>query len=248
MLNLKINWNISEEVKNKIKFIEAISNSKWNINIKWDIKPEFLDSMLIQLVLLDKAKEDTIEFKWVWEKLGFKKNKDKEYTFMDLKWKTWLDGKNWINWKDWKDWLNWIDGFDWKDWENWTSWIDWKDWENWKDWVNWLDWESLEYDIKGNSIGIKLKWERDFKYIRVTWMRWPPWAPWQSITQPLSWNYYATNWSVTPTINLNNWSWDIYEYTLKWVTRYRFVWDTYSPTTDWFYTDLLLTDLIIMRG
>ena len=60
MLNLKINWNISEEVKNKIKFIEAISNSKWNINIKWDIKPEFLDSMLIQLVLLDKAKEDTM--------------------------------------------------------------------------------------------------------------------------------------------------------------------------------------------
>lgn len=33
MLNLKINWNISEEVKNKIKFIEAISNSKWNMGI-----------------------------------------------------------------------------------------------------------------------------------------------------------------------------------------------------------------------
>ena len=178
MINLNINWNISEEVKNKIKFIEAISNSKWNINIKWDIKPEFLDSMLIQLVLLDKAKEDSIEFKWVWEKLGFKKNKDTKYTFMDLKGKQWSNGKDWVSWKDWKDWVSWLDGFNWKDWVNWISWTDWKDWENGQDWKDWVSWDSLEYDIRWNEIGIRIKGKGEFQYIRVTWERWIRWMSW----------------------------------------------------------------------
>jgi len=74
---------------------------------------------------------------------------------------------------------------------------------------------------------------------------WQPIGWWSSLP---TWNYYATNWSEEPSFNSNNWDWTIYNYTLDGVTRFRFVANTYSPTTDWFYTDVWLTDLVIMRG
>jgi len=74
---------------------------------------------------------------------------------------------------------------------------------------------------------------------------WQPVEWWDSLP---TWNYYATNWSEEPTINSNNWDWDIYNYVLNWITRYRFVANDYSSTTDWFYQEDTLTTLIVMRG
>ena len=47
--------------------------------------------------------------------------------------------------------------------------------------------------------------------------------------------YLVTNWSVTPTLNTAITGGDVYDYTLDWITRYRFVPTTYNPTQDTFY-------------
>lgn len=209
MLDLKINGRIPQEVKNKIKFIESIANAKWNINIKWNIKEEFLDSMLIQLVLLDKSKEDSFDFKWDGEKLGFKKKKDPKFSFMNLKWEDWKD------WKDWKDWLNgvnwidgkdWINGIDWINGLNGLNWIDWTDWVDWVDWKDWINWASLEYDFRNDELWIRLKGETEFNYVNIRWPRWVKgfsWDKWDSAN--------ATSTTLTAgTYNLDTVFWTIY--------------------------------------
>lgn len=65
------------------------------------------------------------------------------------------------------------------------------------------------------------------------------------------WTYYATTWSVEPTLNASITGGDVYNYTLDGVTRYRFVPTTYDATEDAFYTTFsggLLTGLIVSRG
>lgn len=47
--------------------------------------------------------------------------------------------------------------------------------------------------------------------------------------------YLVTNWSVTPTLNTAITGGDVYDYTLDWITRYRFVPTIYNPTQDAFY-------------
>lgn len=68
---------------------------------------------------------------------------------------------------------------------------------------------------------------------------------------PVTWIYYATTWSVSPTLNSSIAGGDVYNYTLSETTRYRFVPTTYDPTLDAFYTTFsggVLSGIIIARG
>lgn len=66
-----------------------------------------------------------------------------------------------------------------------------------------------------------------------------------------TWSYYATTWSVEPNLNSSITGGDVYNYTLKGTTRYRFVPTTYDPTQDAFYSTFsagVLSDIIVTRG
>lgn len=66
-----------------------------------------------------------------------------------------------------------------------------------------------------------------------------------------TWDYYATNWSVAPTLNSSITGGDVYDYTLDGTTRYRFVPTTYDATQDAFYSTFsggLLSGIIVTRG
>jgi len=66
-----------------------------------------------------------------------------------------------------------------------------------------------------------------------------------------TWSYYATTWSVEPTLNSSITGGDVYDYTLNGTTRYRFVPDPYDPTQDAFYSTFsagVLSDIIVTRG
>jgi hypothetical protein len=66
-----------------------------------------------------------------------------------------------------------------------------------------------------------------------------------------TWSYYATTWSVEPTLNSPITGGDVYNYTLDDTTRYRFVPTTYDPTQDAFYSTFsagVLSDIIVTRG
>lgn len=66
-----------------------------------------------------------------------------------------------------------------------------------------------------------------------------------------TWSYYATTWSVEPTLNSSITGGDVYNYTLNGTTRYRFVPTTYDPTQDAFYSTFsagVLSDIIVTRG
>lgn len=66
-----------------------------------------------------------------------------------------------------------------------------------------------------------------------------------------TWDYYATNWSVAPTLNSSITGGDVYNYTLNGVTRYRFVPTTYDANQDAFYTTFsggVLSGIIVTRG
>lgn len=66
-----------------------------------------------------------------------------------------------------------------------------------------------------------------------------------------TWSYYATTWSVEPTLNTTITGGTVYDYTLDGTTRYRFVPTVYDATEDAFYTTFgggLLTGLIVSRG
>ena len=65
---------------------------------------------------------------------------------------------------------------------------------------------------------------------------------------PLSWDYFATNWSVAPTKVSTTAGGSVYSYTLTGVTRYRFVPLPYNPAQDAFYSDAGLTTLVAARG
>lgn len=65
-----------------------------------------------------------------------------------------------------------------------------------------------------------------------------------------NWTYYATKWDTAPTVNTTITGGTVYNYTLDGVTRYRFVADTYSPSTDSFYASfdgVTLSGLITSR-
>ena len=67
----------------------------------------------------------------------------------------------------------------------------------------------------------------------------------------VDWAYYVYHWSVAPTLNATITDGDVYEYTLKGTTRYRFVPSTYDPTQDAFYENFdgaTLSGLIVSRG
>lgn len=66
-----------------------------------------------------------------------------------------------------------------------------------------------------------------------------------------AWDYYALNWSSTPTLHTALPSGDVWEYTLDSTTRYRLVPATYDPAQDAFYSSFDgtdLTGLIAARG
>jgi hypothetical protein len=68
---------------------------------------------------------------------------------------------------------------------------------------------------------------------------------------PLDWGYYATNWSVEPSLLASLPAGNVYSYTLNSVTRYRLVPTIYNPTQDAFYASFdgtTLTNLIAARG
>lgn len=73
-----------------------------------------------------------------------------------------------------------------------------------------------------------------------------------SSTEGIStWSYYATTWSVEPTLNSSITGGDVYNYTLNGTTRYRFVPTTYDSTQDAFYSTFsagVLSDIIVTRG
>lgn len=65
------------------------------------------------------------------------------------------------------------------------------------------------------------------------------------------WTYYATTWSVEPTLNTSITGGDVYDYTLDGTTRYRFVPTVYDATEDAFYSTFsnpTLSGLIVTRG
>lgn len=67
----------------------------------------------------------------------------------------------------------------------------------------------------------------------------------------VTWDYYATNWSTSPTFIENITGGAVYLYVLDSVNRYRFVPNPYDSTTDAFYTNYsspTLSNLIITRG
>jgi hypothetical protein len=62
-----------------------------------------------------------------------------------------------------------------------------------------------------------------------------------------TWDYFALNWDEAPTLITDN----VYEYTLKGVTRYRYVPSTYDPTLDAFFANWdgeNVSDLIVARS
>lgn len=65
---------------------------------------------------------------------------------------------------------------------------------------------------------------------------------------PLSWDHFATNWSVAPSQVSTTAQGSVYSYTLSGVTRYRFVPLPYNATQDAFYSDAGLTTLVAARG
>ena len=67
----------------------------------------------------------------------------------------------------------------------------------------------------------------------------------------VTWDYYAINWSTSPTLVENITGGAVYLYVLDGVNRYRFVPTTYDPTADAFYTSYsspTLSGLIVTRG
>lgn len=65
------------------------------------------------------------------------------------------------------------------------------------------------------------------------------------------WTYYATTWTVEPSLNTAITGGEVYNYTLNGTTRYRFVPTTYDATQDAFYTTFsnpTLSGLIVARG
>ncbi|UOF78927.1 hypothetical protein [Caudoviricetes sp.] len=67
----------------------------------------------------------------------------------------------------------------------------------------------------------------------------------------LTWEYYATNWSIAPTLNSTITGGSVYNYTLDGTTRYRFVPDPYDSTQDAFYTTFsvgVLSGILVTRG
>ena len=72
-----------------------------------------------------------------------------------------------------------------------------------------------------------------------------------STTSGTDWTYYATTWSVEPSLNTAITGGEVYNYTLDGTTRYRFVPTTYDATQDAFYTTFnnpTLSGLIVARG
>jgi hypothetical protein len=65
---------------------------------------------------------------------------------------------------------------------------------------------------------------------------------------PLSWEYYASNWSVPPAQVGTTAEGVIYSHILDGITRYRFIPTAYNAAQDAFYSDLALTALIVARG
>ncbi len=68
---------------------------------------------------------------------------------------------------------------------------------------------------------------------------------------PLSWEYFAANWSVSPSQVGTPPAGVVYSYTLSGVTRYRLVPTVYDPTQDAFYSTFtggVLSGLIVSRG
>lgn len=62
--------------------------------------------------------------------------------------------------------------------------------------------------------------------------------------------YLVTNWTSEPALNSTISGGEVYNYTLNWVTRYRFVPTTYNPTQDAFYATFdgtTLSNLIVAR-
>jgi hypothetical protein len=71
----------------------------------------------------------------------------------------------------------------------------------------------------------------------------------------LSWDYLAANWGTAPaqvgTATVSTQAGVVLSYTLRGVTRFRFVPDTYSPQQDAFYSNYsggVLSGLIVTRG
>jgi hypothetical protein len=62
------------------------------------------------------------------------------------------------------------------------------------------------------------------------------------------WDFYATNWSVTPSLVSTMSGGKVYEYTLQGTTRYRFVPSPYLPTGDIFYDSFSFTPLAVDSG
>ena len=171
MINFKITQDITNKQEQQLKLIEVLSNTQWKINLQW-LDDEMLAMAVMQLTLQAKIKDLWLDFKIKGTQIWIKKNKDTEYTYIDLKAKNWKDGKdgiNWINgtnWKDGKDWINWINGNEGKDWENGEDWKDGKDWVNWKDWINW---KSVEFKIEWTRLWIKQEWDEEYKYVNLQW-------------------------------------------------------------------------------
>lgn len=70
-------------------------------------------------------------------------------------------------------------------------------------------------------------------------------------TTPLTWDYFATNWTAAPSQAGIVAAGDVYAYTLGGVTRYRLVPSVYSAAQDAFYSSFsggVLSGLIISRG
>lgn len=66
-----------------------------------------------------------------------------------------------------------------------------------------------------------------------------------------TWTFYATTWSVEPTLNTSLAGGDVFNYTLDGVTRYRYVPNTYDASEDAFYATFsnpTLSGLIVARG
>lgn len=73
----------------------------------------------------------------------------------------------------------------------------------------------------------------------------------ENVPESNSWEFYATNWTSTPTFNQTIAAGGVYNYTLDGITRYRLVPNPYISAGDAFYETFsggALSDLIVSRG